>query len=217
MILLFFCEWLENYHLFASPICGKRQLRDEGHDVRAGRDAPSSPSRLYAAKTARRSKPRCGARRARWPRVRDARMQPMARRFCNATPWFLPASGGRPKARQKCPEHGEVLKFLCMTCDVVSCTDCMNFGLHKGHVHELVTAVAEGHRSQLQEHVRAAEAAEVARAHRCVCSLHCLARLCSWHRHVCSHLGASTAQDDAAKLWRDLQRISRCLKRSEFR
>ena len=48
-----------------------------------------------------------------------------------------------------------------MTCDVVSCTDCMNFGLHKGHVHELVTAVADGHRSQLQEHMIAAEAADV--------------------------------------------------------
>ena len=46
----------------------------------------------------------------------------------------------------------------------------MNFDLHKGHVHELVIAVADGHRSQLQEHVRAAEAAEVARAHRCVYS-----------------------------------------------
>ena len=48
-----------------------------------------------------------------------------------------------------------------MTCDIVSCADCMNYGLHKGHVHELVTAVADGHRSQLQEHVRAAEAADV--------------------------------------------------------
>ena len=48
-----------------------------------------------------------------------------------------------------------------MTCDVVFCTDCMNFGLHKGHVHELVTAVADGHRSQLQEHMIAAEAADV--------------------------------------------------------
>ena len=80
---------------------------------------------------------------------------------------------------QKCPEHGEVLRYMCLTCDVVSCTDCVNFGLHKGHVHELVTAVADGHRSQLQEHVRAAEAAEVARAHRCVCSPIVL--------HVCVH------------------------------
>ena len=61
----------------------------------------------------------------------------------------------------KCLEHGELLRYMCMTCDVVSCTDCMNYGLHKGHVHELVTAVADGHRSQLQEHVRAAEAADV--------------------------------------------------------
>ena len=45
----------------------------------------------------------------------------------------------------KCPEHGEVLKYWCMTCDVVSCTDCMNFGPHKGHVHELVTALSDGH------------------------------------------------------------------------
>ena len=66
----------------------------------------------------------------------------------------------------KCLEHGEVLRYMCMTCDVVSCTDCMNFGLHKGHVHELVTVVADGHRSQLQEHMIAAEAADVARAHR---------------------------------------------------
>ena len=79
----------------------------------------------------------------------------------------------------KCPEHGEVLRYMCMTCHVVSCTDCMNFGLHKGQVHELVTAVADGHRSQLREHVRAAEAAEVARAHRCVYSPIVL--------HVCVH------------------------------
>ena len=50
---------------------------------------------------------------------------------------------------------------MCMTCDVVSCTDCINFCLHKLHVHELVTTVADGHRSQLQEHMRAAEAADV--------------------------------------------------------
>ena len=61
----------------------------------------------------------------------------------------------------KCLEHGELLRYMCMTCDVVSCTDCMNYGLHKGHVHELVTAVADGHRSQLQEHMIAAEAADV--------------------------------------------------------
>ena len=48
-----------------------------------------------------------------------------------------------------------------MTCDVVSCAVCTNFGLHKGHVHELGTTVADGHRSQLQKHMRAAEAADV--------------------------------------------------------
>ena len=48
-----------------------------------------------------------------------------------------------------------------MTCDVVSCTDYMDFGFHKGHVHELGTTVADGHRGQLQEHMRAAEAADV--------------------------------------------------------
>ncbi len=44
----------------------------------------------------------------------------------------------------KCLTHGEVLKYICMDCQVVSCTDCMNFGEHKGHTHQLVTAVAEG-------------------------------------------------------------------------
>ena len=47
---------------------------------------------------------------------------------------------------------------MCMTCDVVSCTDYMDVGLHKRHVHELETTVADGHRGQLQEDVRAAEA-----------------------------------------------------------
>ena len=64
----------------------------------------------------------------------------------------------------KCPTHGEVLKYICMDCQVVSCTDCMNFGEHKGHTHQLVTAVAEGQRTQLREGVAAAEAAEAAAA-----------------------------------------------------
>ena len=38
-MILFFSGSGSNYQLFASPICGKRQLRDERHDVRAGRDA----------------------------------------------------------------------------------------------------------------------------------------------------------------------------------
>lgn len=51
-----------------------------------------------------------------------------------------------------------------MECQVVSCIDCMNFGEHKGHDHELITAVAEGHRNQLREGVAAAEAAEATAA-----------------------------------------------------
>ena len=38
-MVLFFSGSGSNYQLFASPNSGKRQLRDERHDVRAGRDA----------------------------------------------------------------------------------------------------------------------------------------------------------------------------------
>ena len=64
----------------------------------------------------------------------------------------------------KCPDHGEVLKYMCMDCNAVSCTDCMNFGDHKGHTHELITAIAEGQRNQLRAEVVIAEAAEATAA-----------------------------------------------------
>ena len=148
------------------------------HEVHAGRDRPSVHPGFTLQKL------RGGPSRAVVPDVRGGRVSEL--HGCN--PWRDDSATPHPGSclrsvedprLPKCPEHGEVLRYMCLTCDVVSCTDCMNFGLHKGHVHELVTAVADGHRSQLQEHVRAAEAAEVARAHRCVCSPIVL--------HVCVH------------------------------
>ena len=141
----FFSASASNDQLFASPIRGMRQLRDVRHDVRGGRDAPSV-SRHYAAKTATRSKPRCGAGRARWLRVRATHGAKILQRHTR----FPVSDRWKTQGPPKCPEHGEVLKYLRMTCDVVSCTDCMNFGPHKGHVHELVTALSDGHRRARQ-------------------------------------------------------------------
>jgi hypothetical protein len=66
----------------------------------------------------------------------------------------------QPRGPPKCDEHDEPLKYMCTECNALSCTDCMNFGKHKGHAHELVTTVAEAKRKQLVDAVAEAEAAE---------------------------------------------------------
>ena len=74
------------------------------------------------------------------------------------------AERARLQGPSKCPLHGEVLKYMCMDCQAVSCIDCKDFGEHQGHKHQLITAVAEGQRNQLREAVAAAEASEATAA-----------------------------------------------------
>jgi hypothetical protein len=49
-----------------------------------------------------------------------------------------------------CPVHNEPLKYMCLDCRVVTCTDCREFGKHRGHAHDLLANVAEECREQLR-------------------------------------------------------------------
>ena len=50
-----------------------------------------------------------------------------------------------------CAEHDEPLKYMCLDCQEIVCTDCKEFGDHKGHEHDLVKNVACTQREQLKE------------------------------------------------------------------
>lgn len=61
---------------------------------------------------------------------------------------LCPCSEVRPAA--ECLAHGEPLKYVCLTCNVLECTDCKDFDKHKGHKHDLLSNVAKSRRRQLR-------------------------------------------------------------------